>query len=299
MGKQVKILEKNENIIEVKDLAYSYKNDEGESHTVFGNISFDIKKGEFITILGRNGSGKSTLAKHFNAILLPDKGKVYALGTDTSDDEKLWELRQNVGMVFQNPDNQIVATIVEEDVAFAPENLGLPPAEIRKRVDYALKAVKMEDFKEHAPHMLSGGQKQRVAIAGILAMKPKVIVLDEATSMLDPTGRKEVMDTMLHLNKDEGITVINITHYMEEALCSDRILVIDKGNLIMSGTPHEIFSKGDELKKIGLDIPQPAKLILELKKNGYEFKNPVPSVGECVCEIYDLYKNICTEAGNV
>lgn len=282
-------------VVEVENLSFSYKSDDdGEEfrQKVFEDISFSIKKGAFVTLLGRNGSGKSTLAKHLNAILTPDGGRVLCLGADTSDETRLWDIRSNVGMVFQNPDNQIVATLVEEDVAFAPENLGLPQNEIRKRVDDALESVGMAEFKNHAPHRLSGGQKQRVAIAGILAMKPAVIVLDEATSMLDPVGRKEVLDTMLRLNKEEGITVVNITHYMEEALLSDQIMVMDGGKIVLSGTPKEVFSHTEEIKKLGLDVPQGAALFAELSKKGFNFKNKVPSTKECIDEILNLYKNI-------
>ena len=293
---QQKIIDKNDLnnndvIIEVENLSYSYKNDEDEVFPVFEDISFNIKKGEFLTVLGRNGSGKSTLAKHLNAVLIPNGGRVVVLGADTFDEKNLWDIRSNVGMVFQNPDNQIVATIVEEDVAFAPENLGLPPEEIRKRVDYALLAVGMEEFKNHAPHRLSGGQKQRVAIAGILAMKPAVVVLDEATSMLDPLGRAEVMNTMKKLNKQEEITVVNITHYMEEAACSDRILVMDKGKIVLNGTPKEVFSHTTELKALGLDVPQSAGLVFELEKRGFELFNKVPTAKECAEEIFEMYQN--------
>lgn len=282
-------------VVEVENLSFSYKSDDEDEESrqkVFEDISFSIKKGAFVTLLGRNGSGKSTLAKHLNAILTPDGGRVLCLGADTSDETRLWDIRSNVGMVFQNPDNQIVATLVEEDVAFAPENLGLPQNEIRKRVDDALASVGMSEFKNHAPHRLSGGQKQRVAIAGILAMKPAVIVLDEATSMLDPVGRKEVLDTMIRLNKEEGITVVNITHYMEEALLSDQIMVTDGGKIVLSGTPKEVFSHTEEIKKLGLDVPQGVALFAELSKKGFSFKNKVPSTKECIDEILNLYKNI-------
>lgn len=273
------------NIIEIRDLYFSYS-EEDEKKWILKNISLDIKKGEFVTILGHNGSGKSTLAKHLNAILIPENGSVTVAGIDTKDEKKLIDIRQNIGMVFQNPDNQLVATIVEEDVAFAPENLGLKTEEIRKRVDYALDAVGMSKFKKHAPHMLSGGQKQRIAIAGILAMKPSVIVLDEATAMLDPMGRKEIMETVRRLNKNEGITVVHITHYMEEAAMADRVVVLNSGEIAFDDTPEKVFSKVDELKKIGLDVPEPTKLIYKLNKCGFHFNPFILSSEECVEEIY-------------
>lgn len=247
--------------------------------------------------MGRNGSGKSTLAKHFNAILIPDSGSVKVSGMDTSDENNILQIRQNVGMVFQNPDNQIVATIVEEDVAFAPENLGIPREEIRKRVDYALSAVGMTEYKNHAPHMLSGGQKQRIAIAGILAMKPSVIVLDEATAMLDPSGRRELMDTVKRLNREEGITVIHITHYMEEAAISDRVIVIDGGEIIMDNSPDMVFSNVEKIKEIGLDVPQPTLLVYYLNKYGYQFSKNIINAEECIAEIYDYYTQLKRNRG--
>ncbi len=273
------------NIIEIRDLYFSYS-EEDEKKWILKNISLDIRKGEFVTILGHNGSGKSTLAKHLNAILVPEKGSVTVAGIDTKDEKRLIDIRQNIGMVFQNPDNQLVATIVEEDVAFAPENLGLETEEIRRRVDYALAAVGMSKFKKHAPHMLSGGQKQRIAIAGILAMKPTVIVLDEATAMLDPMGRKEIMETVHRLNKTEGITVVHITHYMEEAALADRVVVLNSGEIAFDDSPERVFSKVDELKKIGLDVPQPTKLIYKLNKCGFKFNPFILSSDECAEEIY-------------
>lgn len=282
----------DESIIKIDNLSYSYKDEDKNETQVLNNISLNIKKGEFVTILGHNGSGKSTLAKHFNAILKPDEGTVSVMGMDTRDINNLFNIRQNVGMVFQNPDNQIVATIVEEDVAFAPENLGLPSEEIRKRVDYALKVVGMYEFKNHAPHLLSGGQKQRIAIAGILAMKPLVIVLDEATAMLDPSGRTEIMQTVRRLNKEEGITVVLITHYMEEAAASERVIVIDSGKLVMDDSPENVFSRVDELKRIGLDVPQPTLLLHYLNKFGYNFKNGILDIEECAEEIYNFYVNL-------
>ena len=279
----------SENIISIENLFYSYKDDDGNENKILKSITLNIKKGEFVTILGHNGSGKSTLAKHLNAILLPDEGKVRVNGMDTRDENNLLKIRQSVGMVFQNPDNQIVATIVEEDVAFAPENLGLPSEEIRRRVDYALEAVEMSSFKNHAPHLLSGGQKQRIAIAGILAMKPSVIVLDEATAMLDPYGRSEIMNTVHKLNKEEGITVVHITHYMEEAIESDRVIVVDSGKVVMDNSPKIVFSKVDELKRIGLDVPQPTLLINYLNKLGFDFDETILDIEECAEEIFDLY----------
>ena len=235
----------------------------------------EVKKGEFLVILGHNGSGKSTMAKHMNALLLPSGGKMYVDGLDTSDIENLWEVRRRAGMVFQNPDNQLVATIVEEDVAFGPENLGIDPKEIRERVDDSLKAVGMYEYRKHAPHLLSGGQKQRIAIAGILAMRPKCIVLDEPTAMLDPSGRNEVMKTIKEVNKKFGITIILITHYMDEAAQADRIIVMDKGEKVMEGVPREIFSQVEKIKSIGLDVPQVTELAYELQKEGVDIDEMV------------------------
>ncbi|MBR6617859.1 MAG: energy-coupling factor transporter ATPase [Oscillospiraceae bacterium] len=246
------------------------------------DVSISIEKGSFVAVLGHNGSGKSTFAKHINAILVPDEGKVLIEGMDTADEENLFEIRQKAGMVFQNPDNQIVATIVEEDVAFAPENLGVPPKEIRQRVDDALKAVKMYDYRKHAPTQLSGGQKQRVAIAGVIAMQPDCIVLDEPTAMLDPQGRQEVMDTIRRLNREKGITVILITHYMEEAAQSDRIIVIDGGKVLMDGTPKEVFSQVETMKSVGLDVPQVTELAHLLHKEGITIEKDIISTQECV-----------------
>lgn len=251
-------------------------------------ISMDVANGEFIAIVGHNGSGKSTLAKHFNALLLPTDGRVLVLSKDTKDVSALWDIRQTVGMVFQNPDNQIVANIVEEDVAFGPENLGVEPAEIRQRVDWALSAVEMSDFASYAPHMLSGGQKQRVAIAGILAMKPACIVLDEPTAMLDPSGRAEVLDTIRRLNKEEGITVILITHFMQEAAYADRVFVMDDGHLVLQGTPREVFSQIDKIRDLGLDVPQVTELAIKLKESGLDINTDVIFVEELVEELCRL-----------
>jgi energy-coupling factor transport system ATP-binding protein len=271
------------NMVECKDLVYKYAANEDEQGKVAVNgVSLQIKKGEFLVVLGRNGSGKSTLAKHVNALLLPSGGKMYVDGLDTSDANNLWNIRNKAGMVFQNPDNQIVATIVEEDVAFGPENLGIDPLEIRKRVDDSLKKVDMFDYRRHAPHLLSGGQKQRIAIAGILAMRPECIVFDEPTAMLDPSGRKEVIKTIKDINKNFGITIILITHFMEEAAEADRIIVMDQGNIILEGTPREIFSQVPVMKKIGLDVPQVTELAYELKNSGIKIDTNILSIDEMV-----------------
>lgn len=258
-----------DDIIKALNVTFSYPEEEGGlPQTVLDDISLDIKKGEFVAILGHNGSGKSTLAKHFNAILNPSSGSVTVEGMDTSDEEKLFDIRSRVGMVFQNPDNQIVATVVEEDVAFAPENLGVPPKQIRERVDNALKAVGMFEFRRHAPHQLSGGQKQRVAIAGVIAMSPDCIVLDEPTAMLDPKGRSEVIKTIKRLNSECGTTIVLITHYMDEAVNADRVVVVDNGRILTQGTPREVFSRVETLKSCGLDVPQVTELANELKSEG-------------------------------
>lgn len=277
------------NMIECKNVIYKYENsnDEGTGIAVNG-VNFDIGKGEFVVVLGRNGSGKSTIAKHMNALLLPSGGKVYVDGMDTQDADNLWKIRNRAGMVFQNPDNQIVATIVEEDVAFGPENMGVEPAEIRKRVDESLKRVNMYEYRRHAPHLLSGGQKQRVAIAGILAMRPKCIILDEPTAMLDPSGRKEVIRTVKELNKEFGITIVLITHFMEEAAEADRIIVMDKGKLIMEGTPREIFSKVEVMKSIGLDVPQMTELAYDLIKSGINVDQQILTIDEMVNALCQL-----------
>ncbi|MCD7731382.1 MAG: energy-coupling factor transporter ATPase [Oscillospiraceae bacterium] len=273
-----------ENIISVQDVEFSYPADPESNEpakVILKGVSLDIEKGGFTAVLGHNGSGKSTAAKHMNAILLPDKGKVYVEGIDTSDETKIFDIRSHVGMVFQNPDNQIVATIVEEDVAFALENMGVPHDEMRKRVDEALKSVGMYEYREHAPHMLSGGQKQRIAIAGIIAMRPDCIVLDEPTAMLDPNGRRDVMKTIQSLNKDYGITIVLITHYMDEAAQADRIVVMDEGEIVMDGVPKEIFSKVEEMKKIGLDVPQVTELMYELGKKGIKSDTHIINEEEC------------------
>ena len=261
------------NIIEARNVDFSYvsQDDNGnqQKNKVLKNINIEIPEGQFVAVLGHNGCGKSTLAKLFNGLLLPESGSVISNGIDTTDEDRIFDIRQNVGMVFQNPDNQIVATIVEEDVAFALENLGVPPAEIRRRVDETLKTVGMFDYREHAPHKLSGGQKQRIAIAGVLAMNPRCIVLDEPTAMLDPKGRKEIMNTIKMLNKEHGTTVILITHYMEEAAKADRVIVMENGEVILDNVPEKIFSQVDLLKKVGLDVPQAVELFYDLNKNGF------------------------------
>ena len=259
----------NESLIRFCDVSYRYESDtETPLPLAIKNINIDIKKGEFVAILGHNGSGKSTIAKLSNAIILPEDGKVFVEGMDTADESLEYEIRQKVGVVFQNPDNQIVATIVEEDVAFGPENLGIEPKEIRKRVDDALKSVGMYEYRLHEPHKLSGGQKQRVAIAGVMAMQTDCIVLDEPTAMLDPKGREEVMNSMLRLNKDMGKTVVLITHYMDEAVKADRVIVMNSGNVVLDGTPREVFAHEDIIENAGLELPDSAKLALKLKKNG-------------------------------
>ncbi len=275
-------------MIEVSNLVYSYVTDDGNNEQVLKNINIKIEKGEFVAVLGHNGSGKSTFAKHLNAIYLPVGGTVYVDGINTADEDKLWEVRSHVGMVFQNPDNQIVASVVEEDVAFACENLSVPPAEIRKRVDDALETVGMTEYKNHSPHMLSGGQKQRVAIAGIIAMKPEIIVMDEPTAMLDPIGRREVMKTIEDLNTKFGITIILITHNMDEAVKAKRVVVIDSGKIIIDDTPRNVFKNVDLLRAIGLDVPQVTLLAHELRNRGYDIRDDVLTVDECTEEIYKL-----------
>ena len=278
-----------ENMIKSEDLVFKYVNAEEQTEKVaINHVSMEVKKGEFLVILGHNGSGKSTMAKHMNALLLPSGGKMYVDGLDTSDTENLWEVRRRAGMVFQNPDNQLVATIVEEDVAFGPENLGVDPKEIRERVDDSLKAVGMYEYRKHAPHLLSGGQKQRIAIAGILAMRPKCIVLDEPTAMLDPSGRNEVMKTIKEVNKKFGITIILITHYMDEAAQADRIIVMDKGEKVMEGVPREIFSKVEKIKSIGLDVPQVTELAYELQKEGVDISTEILNIDEMVNALCQL-----------
>lgn len=278
-----------ENMIKSEDLVFKYVNSEEQNEKLaINHVSMEVKNGEFLVILGHNGSGKSTMAKHMNALLLPSGGKMYVDGLDTSDIENIWEVRRRAGMVFQNPDNQLVATIVEEDVAFGPENLGVDPKEIRERVDDSLKAVGMYEYRKHAPHLLSGGQKQRIAIAGILSMRPKCIVLDEPTAMLDPSGRNEVMKTIKEVNKKFGITIILITHYMDEAAQADRIIVMDKGEKVMEGVPREIFSQVKKIKSIGLDVPQVTELAYELQKEGVDISTEILNIDEMVNALCQL-----------
>ena len=276
-------------MIECRNLVFKYTASENQEEKIaINDVNLQITEGEFIAILGHNGSGKSTMAKHMNALLIPTDGKMLVNKMDTSDMNNLWNIRETAGMVFQNPDNQLVATIVEEDVAFGPENLGVPPEEIRKRVDEALERVGMSEYKKHAPHLLSGGQKQRIAIAGILAMKPKCIIFDEPTAMLDPSGRKEVLDTIIDLNRNYGITVILITHYMDEAAKADRIVVMDKGKLILDGKPRDVFSNVEKMKNIGLDVPQVTELSYELQKLGINIDTRILDVNEMVNAICQL-----------
>ena len=277
--------------IHIRGLEFSYVNELEEppvKNTVLKGIDLDIEKGEFVAVLGHNGSGKSTLAKCIKAINLPEKGEVTVDGLDTIKEENLLPIRKRVGMVFQNPDNQIVATIVEEDVAFALENLGVDPKEIRRRVDEALETVGMYEYRMHAPHKLSGGQKQRVAIAGIIAMKPDCIVLDEPTAMLDPKGRNEVMKTIKMLNREHGVTIVLITHYMEEAAQADRVVVIDGGEKIMDSVPRKVFSQVDVMRNLGLDVPQVTEIADFLKKQGYDISNEIITEDECVEALYSL-----------
>lgn len=276
----------------VDNISFSYDDRDLEKPTknAVSDFSLSIKKGEFVSLLGHNGCGKSTVAKHLNAMLLPDSGKVYVDGDDTSDEDKTYDIRKKVGLVLQNPDNQLVASIVEEDVAFGPENLGIEPDEIRKRVDEALKTVDMYEYRDHAPYKLSGGQKQRVAIAGILAMQPECIVLDEPTAMLDPNGRSEVMSTLIKLNKEKNMTVVLITHYMEEAVLSDRVVVMDDGRVLTQGTPEEVFSQVELLKKHRLDVPQATELAYKLRGCGIKFDKMPLSVDECVAMLEEVLK---------
>lgn len=270
--------------IAAEHLSFHYTDEENKaaSPEILKDLSLTLEPGTFAAVLGHNGCGKSTLAKHMNGILLPTGGKMWVAGMDTADETKLYEIRQRVGMVFQNPDNQIVATIVEEDAAFGPENLGLPPEEIRRRVDDALKAVGMYDYRMYAPSQLSGGQKQRVAIAGIIAMRPSCIVLDEPTAMLDPKGRREVMKTIRLLNRNYGITIVLITHYMEEAAQADRVIVMDEGNILLDDTPEEVFSHVEQMKQIGLDVPQVTELVYELRQAGIPLDSHIITEDACV-----------------
>ena len=271
-------MKKDTNIIEIKNLSFQY---EGSSKKVLKNLNIDIKEGEFICVLGHNGSGKSTLAKLINAQYIPTEGDILVGNMNTKDDDSLWDIREMCGMVFQNPDNQLVATIVEEDVAFGPENLGVPREELRKRVDECLELVGMSEYKRHSPALLSGGQKQRIAIAGILAMNPKCLLMDEPTAMLDPQGRKDILDTVLKL-REMGKTIIHITHYMEECVNADRIIVINEGNVVLEGTPREVFSNVEQMKEIGLDVPEPTEISYLLNKSNINVKADVLTVDELV-----------------
>ena len=277
--------------ISVEHLAYTYPGvDDTPGVAVFEDLNLTVEAGSFVAVLGGNGCGKSTLAKHFNSILLPCGGKVHVFGMDSANEEKLIAIRRTVGMVFQNPDNQIVANVVEEDVAFGPENLGISSPEIRRRVDNALKQVGMYEYREHAPHLLSGGQKQRIAIAGIIAMEPKCIILDEPTAMLDPRGRREVMETITRLNKEKGITVVLITHHMDEAAQAQRVVVLHKGSVATDGTPEEVFSQVALLHDIGLAAPETVELCYELNKHGFQLPLDQLSYEQCAQTLYDAIK---------
>ena len=268
-------------ILKTENLTFRYTTAEGAAPTVLDGLTLSVRRGEFVAVLGHNGSGKSTLAKHFNAILLPSGGKAYVDGMDTCDENLLLDIRRRVGMVFQNPDNQIVASVVEEDVAFGPENLGVPSEEIRARVDSALAAVGMTEYARHAPHLLSGGQKQRVAIAGVLAMRPRCIVLDEPTAMLDPAGRREVLDTVKRLNREQGITVVLITHHMDEAAQADRLIVMHDGHIMADDSPEQVFQNVDGLRSLGLEVPEPVALLYELRQAGVDVPLTALTVDEC------------------
>lgn len=271
-----------DHIVSIENLSYIYRSSEGDGFRALDNVSFKINRGEFLAILGHNGSGKSTLAKLMNGILLPTDGDVIVNGMNTKNEDDIWNIRQSAGMVFQNPDNQLVATIVEEDVAFGPENQGIDPSEIRRRVDEVLDTVGMLEYRKSAPHSLSGGQKQRIAIAGILAMDPDCIILDEPTAMLDPSGRKEVMSTVEKLNKEQGKTIVHITHYMDEVVNADRIIVMEAGKIALEGTPKEIFGQVEEIRRIGLDVPQVTELAYELNKAGMHLDSQVLMIDELV-----------------
>lgn len=273
-------------MIEIKNLTHKYRTGKGQETIAVNNLSLEIKKGEFVVVLGSNGSGKSTMAKHLNALLLPTEGQVLIDGMDTLEEDKLWDIRQKVGMVFQNPDNQLIATTVEEDVAFGPENLGVEPSTIRQRVDEALKLVGIYDLKEKGPHLLSGGQKQRVAIAGIIAMRPHYLVLDEPTAMLDPSGREEVMNTIHMLNKEEGLTIIHITHFMEEAVLADRLVIMDQGKIVLQGNPRDVFSQIETLKKLRLDVPPVTELAALLQRD-------LPNIPSDILTIEEMVMALC------
>lgn len=277
------------NIIEIRNLTFKYANDEGNETVAIDGLDLNIEEGSFVAVLGHNGSGKSTLAKHLNGILQPTDGTVLVAGMDTRDENLITDIRRQVGMVFQNPDNQIVANVVEDDVAFGPENLGVEPAEIRRRVDEALKAVDMWEFRSHAPHLLSGGQKQRVAIAGVIAMRPRCIVLDEPTAMLDPAGRAEVIDTIMRLNKEQGITVVLITHHMSETINADRLIVMSGGKIVEDGKPERVFANVQKLRDAGLTVPETTQLIYELRKEGIDLPLDALSVEACADAIFKAF----------
>jgi len=281
----------SEPILKTEHLTFSYPAEEGqEPKVVLDGLDLSIEEGSFVAVLGHNGSGKSTLAKHFNAILLPAGGTVYVDGIDTSDESRLLDVRRTVGMVFQNPDNQIVANVVEEDCAFGPENLGVPSEEIRRLVDESLKVVGMYGYREHAPHLLSGGQKQRIAIAGVLAMQPRCVVLDEPTAMLDPTGRREVIETVKALNETQGVTVVLITHHMDEAAQAGRLIVMADGKVVADGAPKEVFQRVDELKAVGLTVPETVELMYELRQEGLDLPLDVLSDEDCAQELCKLLR---------
>ena len=286
----------SDTILKTEGLRFSYQEETIPAPVVLDGVDLEIQAGSFVAVLGHNGSGKSTLAKHLNAILLPTGGKVYVDGIDTADEDRLLDIRRTIGMVFQNPDNQIVANVVEEDVAFAPENLGVPPEEIRRRVDDALKAVGMYEYREHAPHLLSGGQKQRIAIAGVIAMQPRCIVLDEPTAMLDPIGRSEVLKTIKELNHASGVTVVLITHHMDEAAQADRLVVMAKGRVVADGTPKDVFQRVEELKAVGLTVPETTQLLWELRQAGVDVPLDALSDQECAAVLAGLLNKDVTPA---
>ena len=286
----------SDTILKTEELRFSYQEETIPAPVVLDGVDLEIQAGSFVAVLGHNGSGKSTLAKHMNAILLPTGGKVYVDGMDTANEDRLLDIRRTIGMVFQNPDNQIVANVVEEDVAFAPENLGVPPEEIRRRVDDALKAVGMYEYREHAPHLLSGGQKQRIAIAGVIAMQPRCIVLDEPTAMLDPIGRSEVLKTIKELNRASGVTVVLITHHMDEAAQADRLVVMAKGKVVADGTPKDVFQRVEELRAVGLTVPETTQLLWELRQAGVDVPLDALSDQECAAVLAGLLNKDVTPA---
>ncbi|MBM6724685.1 energy-coupling factor transporter ATPase [Pseudoflavonifractor phocaeensis] len=286
----------SDTILKTEGLRFSYQEETIPAPVVLDGVDLEIQAGSFVAVLGHNGSGKSTLAKHLNAILLPTGGKVYVDGIDTADEDRLLDIRRTIGMVFQNPDNQIVANVVEEDVAFAPENLGVPPEEIRRRVDDALKAVGMYEYREHAPHLLSGGQKQRIAIAGVIAMQPRCIVLDEPTAMLDPIGRSEVLKTIKELNRASGVTVVLITHHMDEAAQADRLVVMAKGRVVADGAPKDVFQRVEELKAVGLTVPETTQLLWKLRQAGVDVPLDALSDQECAAVLAGLLNKDVTPA---